>query len=104
MPDYIIAYYGGKQPESPEAGAEQMARWKAWLGDLGEAVVNPGTPLGPSRLVSADGVTDDGGPNPLNGFSIVHAADMDAALEIAKACPFVEVGTMEVAEVKEMGT
>ena len=102
MPDYILAYHGGKKPESAEEGAEHMARWKAWIGGLGDAVVNPGTPLGMSRIVSSDGVSDDGGPNPLVGYSIVTADGMDAALEMAKACPFLEMGTIEVAEVKEM--
>ena len=73
MPDYILAYHGGRKPESPEAGAQQMAKWKACLGGLGVVVVNPGTPLGPSRIVSAGGISDDGGPNPLTGFSIVRA-------------------------------
>jgi len=45
MPNYIIAYHGGKKPESPEEGAKQMEKWKAWVGGLGDAVVNPGTPL-----------------------------------------------------------
>lgn len=29
MPEYIIAYHGGKKPESPEAGAQHMAKWKS---------------------------------------------------------------------------
>ena len=102
MPNYVFAYHGGKRPETAEEGAAQMARWKAWLEGLGEAVVNPGTPLGKSKTVSAEGVTDDGGPNPLAGFSIVEADNMDAALEMAKACPFVEMGTIEVAEAMEL--
>jgi hypothetical protein len=102
MPNYIIAYYGGKEPESPEAGAEGMAKWRAWVSALGDAVVNPGTPLGESRIVSSAGVSDDGGPSPLTGFSIVTADSLDAALEMAKACPFLEIGTVEVAEMKEM--
>ncbi len=87
---------------SPEEGAEQMAKWQAWVGGLGDAAVNPGTPLGKSKMVSAAGVSDDVGSNPLTGFSIVKADTMDAALEIAKECPFLEIGTLEVAEVKEM--
>jgi len=80
-----------------------MAKWKAWVEGLGDAVVNPGTPLGMSKTVSSSGVTDDGGPNPLSGFSMVKADSMDAALEMAKACPFLETGgTLEVAEVMEM--
>ncbi len=103
MPNYLLAYHGGKKPESPEAGAKQMAKWKAWVGGLGDAAVNPGTPLGMSKTVSSSGVSDDGGSNPMMGFSIVKADSMDAALEMAKECPHVEFGgTLEVAEMKEM--
>ena len=102
MPSYIIAYHGGTKPESPETGAKQMAKWKAWVAGLGDAVVNPGTPLGKSKLVTSAGVSDDAGSNALSGFSIVKADNMDAALEMAKACPFVDIGTIELAEVMEM--
>jgi hypothetical protein len=103
MSEYIIAYHGGKKPESPEDGARHMAKWKAWVSDLGDAVVNPGTPLGPSKTVSSDGVADDGGPNPLSGFSIVRADSMDAAIDMAKACPTLDLGgTLEVAQVMKM--
>jgi hypothetical protein len=103
MSEYIIAYHGGKKPESPEEGAKHMAKWKAWVSDLGDAVVNPGTPLGPSKTVSSDGVADDGGPNPLSGFSIVRADSMDAAIDMAKACPTLDLGgTLEVAQVMKM--
>ncbi len=102
MSNYVFAYHGGKKPESPEEGAKLMAKWKAWLGGLGDAVVNPGAPLGMSKTVSSGGVSDDGGSNPLLGFSIVKADGMDAALEMAKGCPHLEIGSIEVAEVKEM--
>ena len=102
MSNYVFAYHGGKKPESPEEGAKLMAKWKAWIGGLGDSVVNPGTPLGMSKTVSSSGVSDDGGSNPLLGFSIVKADSMDAALEMAKGCPHLEIGTIEVAEAKEM--
>lgn len=103
MSEYIIAYQGGSKPESPEEGAAHMAKWKAWLGSLGDAVVNPGTPLGKSRIVSSDGVSEDGGPNPMSGFSIVKADSLDDAIEMAQKCPFLETGgTLEVAQVMKM--
>ncbi len=102
MPEYIIAYHGGKKPETPEEGAAGMEKWKAWIAGLGEAVVNPGTPLGMSKTVSADGVSDTDASNKLTGFSVVQADDLDAALEMAKACPFLDGGTLEVAEMMKM--
>ena len=102
MSNYVIAYHGGKEPPTPEEGAKGMAEWKAWVDDLGDAVVNPGTPLGPSKIVRSTGVSDGGGENSLTGFSVVKAASMDSALEMAKQCPFLTMGAIEVAEVMEM--
>ena len=102
MSNYVFAYHGGKKPESPEEGAKLMAKWEAWLSGLGDAVINPGAPVGMSKTVSAGGVSDNGGANPLSGFSILKADSMDAALEMAKGCPHLEHGTVEVAEEMEM--
>lgn len=103
MPSYIIAYHGGEKPESPEEGSKQMAKWKAWLAGLGDAVINPGTPLGKSMMVSSAGVSDAGGSDAMSGFSTVKADNLDTAIEMAKGCPFLETGgTLEVAEIKEM--
>ena len=99
---FLFAYHGGKKPESPEEGAKHMAKFEAWVGGLGDAVVNPGHPLGKSKTVSSSGVSDDGTLNPLVGFSIVKADSMDAALEMAKECPHLEIGTVEVVEMMEM--
>lgn len=101
MPKYIIAYRGEPKFDSPQDGAAHMAKWKAWIGGLGDAVVNPGTPLAKSKLVSSRGVSDTG-ENRLTGFSMVMAESMDAALELAQRCPYVDHGTVEVAEVMEM--
>ena len=102
MAEFIIAYHGGGAPESPEAAAEQRDKWQAWLEGLGDAVVNAGTPLKGSRMITSLGVGADGGPNPLTGFSIVKAGSMDEALNMAKICPFLSMGTIEVAEILEM--
>lgn len=103
MPEYIIAYRGKQQkPASPEEGAKSMAKWQAWIGDLGAAAINPGTPLGKSWLVSSDGVSDDAGPHALTGYTIVAADDIEAALEIAKDCPYLEMGSVEVAQIMKM--
>ena len=48
MAKFIIIYYPGVQHAntSPEEGAEGQAKFGAWLAGLGDAVVDPGTPLG----------------------------------------------------------
>ena len=103
MPNYMLAYHGGKTPESPEEGEVHMAKWKAWAEELGNSLVNKGTPLGDSKTVSSSGVTDGGGKNPLIGYSILKAENIDAAVKLVKNCPHIHFGgTMVVAEMMEM--
>ena len=102
MSNYVFAYHGGKKPESREEGAKFMERWKAWSDGLGDVWINRGSPVGMSKTVDADGVSDGGGSNPLSGYSVVQADSIDAAVKIAQSCPHVEHGTIEVAEVLDM--
>lgn len=102
MPNFMLAYHGGKMPETPEEGAAVMARWENWLGGMGEAVVDGGNPVGMSKTVSASGVADDGGANPISGYSIINAPDMAAATKLAAGCPIIDDGTVEVAEIMPM--
>jgi hypothetical protein len=79
-----------------------MAKWKAWMGGLGDAVVNPGMPFGKTKTVSAGGVSEAGGAKRLTGYSIVKAGSLDAAVAMAKDCPHLAHGTVDVAEVMDM--
>ena len=101
MAEFIFAYHDAKQPETPEAGAEHFARWQAWLVEMGDAMLNPGTPLGPATSVTAEGVTE-GSAYPMSGYSIVEADDLEAAIRMAQSCPYTAMGTIVVAELKSM--
>jgi hypothetical protein len=101
MTKYVLAYRGGRKFATPQEGANYMARWKGWMGRLGDGIVDPGMPLGAGKLVSAAGVADRGA-DLLTGFSIVTAESLDAALQMARECPHLDHGAIEVAEVMEM--
>ena len=102
MPKFMFIYHGGKAPESPEEGAKVMEQWNNWFASMGDAVVDGGNPAGMSKTVSADGVADDGGSNPVSGYSLVNAVNIDAAVEMAKGCPIIGEGSVEVAEAMDM--
>ncbi|TMM52547.1 YciI family protein [Sulfitobacter sabulilitoris] len=104
MPNFIMAYHGGKTPDTPEEGERVMAEWTDWFSKMGKAVVDPGNPVGMSKTVTAKGVRDDGGANPLSGYTVVSAPDIDAAVKMAKGCPMVAdgSGSVEVAEIHQM--
>ena len=103
MANFMIAYYGGNQPGSKEEGMARMGKWKAWVEGLGEAIVNPGTPLPVSKMVTSSNVEDDSDPNSMKGFAVVNAENIEAAVEIAKSDPFLENGgTIRVSQMMEM--
>ena len=81
-----------------------MAEWMAWFEQMGPAVVDGGNPVGPSSTVHPDGtISSDGGSNPLSGYSLVDADNIEAAIALAKDCPILRAeGSVEVAEAIEM--
>ena len=103
MPRYIMLYLGGDQPSSPEQGQRHFARYMEWLAALGDAAESPANPLGPSSTVNPDGSVSAGGSTGMSGYTILRAESMEAALEMAKSCPFLEInGSLEVAELMPM--
>ncbi len=103
MAQYIIIYLGSDTPPPADFDPQaSKAKWGQWLQGLGDAVVNRGTPMMHSKIVSPDEVAD-AGKKGSTGFTIVEADSMDAATEMAKGCPYLEMGNLEVAELMQMG-
>jgi len=103
MAQYIITYLGGNQPSSPEEGKEHFAKYKEWLSSLGDSAVSPANPLKNTRTVNSDGTVTTGGTTSMSGYTIIEADSMEAALLIAKACPFLDIGgSLEVSELIQM--
>lgn len=103
MAQFIFAYHGSGKPENEDHGPEVMAKWQAWMEAEATALVNKGAPVGMSKTVSSKGTVDNGGANPVSGYSIVEATDIEAACKIAEGCPIHESGgSIEVAEIMEM--
>ena len=103
MPQYIFIYIGGEYPNNPEEGQKHFDKYQDWLSSLGEAVVSPAIPFKDTHIVHPDGTAEPGTTTVMSGMSILRFGLMGAALEAAKACPFLEIkGTLEVSEMLEM--
>lgn len=100
MARYLLAYHGGGMPESEEEGARVMAAWTQWFEKLGKAVVDAGNPIGTTRMIASDRrVTEGGGANPVTGYSIIEADNLDMAVGLASGCPILDSGgSVEVGE------
>ena len=103
MPQYVIVYIGGDQPSSPEEGKQHFSKYMDWLSSLGDSAVSPANPLKNTSTVHSDGTVTTGSTTTMSGYTIIEAESMDAALSIAKACPFLDIGgSLEVSELVEM--
>ena len=104
MPEFLFAYHGGTTPETPEDAEKEMAAWGAWFESMGDAVVIPGNPVGKSHTVTRNAVADNGGANPVSGYTVVKTDTKDGAIELAKGCPMVQdgSGSIEVAEIHQL--
>ena len=99
---FLVAYPDGKQPDTPEKTEVEIERWRGWFDRTGPAIVDLGNLVGAVKTASAEGARDTGGDNPLSGHTIIHAESIDQAVELAKACPIIGGGSIEVAEINEV--
>ena len=111
MSQFVYLYRGGRRPENPAEGEQQMQRWVKWLGELTTAghIKDRGQPLEPEgKVVRSRGSSITDGPYPeskdiVGGFTLIEAKDLNQAAELAGGCPIFETGGLvEVRPVMEM--
>ena len=81
MAKFLYLYFGGKQPESPEAGKKVMEAWMAWFGQVGSKIVDRGAPIGPRKSIGGGAASSAG------GYSIVDAGSLDEAIDEVSSAP-----------------
>lgn len=103
MAKFVLTYTGGgPMSDSAEEREKVMSAWMGWFGSLGAAVVDGGNPFGAASTVTASGVSSDNASG-TNGYSILHAPDMAAAVTMAQGCPILAAGgAVEVHEALSM--
>lgn len=84
MPTYLIS---NRPPGDHSPSADAMAAWDAWFEALGEHLVDRGNPAFATRAMGAPA-----GATRLGGYTLIVAADLDAAVELAARCPVLEYG------------
>jgi hypothetical protein len=108
MASFMFLFRGGLDPHtaSPEEMQTNMQKWMGWVDKLkakgsykaGEALLPSGKTLHKDNLVT-DGPFAES-KEIIGGFFIVEAADINAAIEIAKGCPDLAIGgSVEVRDV-----
>jgi hypothetical protein len=109
MAKFLFLYRGPATPMeefTPEQGKAQLDAWTEWMGRVGTALVDPGSPLGARTAVGDDGSSPE--PSDQNGYSILEADSLDAARAHADKHPFLAEGkgrfSIEIYELLPMPT
>lgn len=104
MSKYLFIYHGGKAPDTDEEHTKVMDAWGQWLGSMGTAVIDGGNPVGQSTTINSNRkVESNGGTNPVSGYSLIEASDIEDAIAKGKQCPIFESGgSIELAEAFDM--
>jgi hypothetical protein len=88
MSIYLLLYSGGDMPATEEENNAMMGAWGAWLGAIGDALVDGNPFTSNAKTLSPDGAVSDGPVGPMaSGYSLIKAGSMEAAVEMAKGCP-----------------
>ena len=100
MATYLITYHGGGgMPASAEAREQMMAAFQAWVASTGDSMTDPGAPLGPSKVVTSESVTDGAADGSLGGYSLIRADSLDDAVKLVQGHPFLgRGGTLQVSQ------
>jgi hypothetical protein len=112
MKEYLYIYRGDQSHVMQEDSiANDQIKWKTWLETLAKNghLSNPGNPLtSQGKVLSGKTMKITDGPfieakEIIGGYSIVKAADLSEAAELAKGCPGLEYGgTVEIREVNQL--
>jgi hypothetical protein len=100
MSRFLITYHGSGMPTDPAVMEQAKAAFAKWVGEAGDAIVDPGAPVRRVTQVSTGSPTE---PTEIGGYSIIEAESPDAASAVLRSHPFVaRGGTLQVNEVIEV--
>lgn len=89
MAKFILLYNGPATPMeqmTQEQGQAVMEKWQAWMGRVGDALIDVGAPMANGEAIVDDG--SSGTATQLNGYSIVEADDSKAVRDLLDGHPF----------------
>jgi hypothetical protein len=100
---FLLVYYGGNMETDPKKQKASMDAWTKWFKDLGKSVVDMGAPTMPGKTVKGKTATKGVAGDPVTGYTVLQAEDLDAAVAMTKTSPQIKAeGSIAVYEIMPM--
>jgi hypothetical protein len=92
MARFLVTYYAGDMPSDPDSIADARRAFVRWAEQAGPALAEVGAPVRPATTIGGDGARNAIAGQPLMGWSVIEAADSDAAIRLVQSHPFISRG------------
>jgi hypothetical protein len=92
MARFLVTFYAGDMACDAASIADARRAFVQWAELAGPALADVGTPVRAAVTIAADGVRDRMPGEPLLGWSVLEAADRDAAVRLVRDHPFLSLG------------
>lgn len=112
MKEFLLVFraeYKAYPQLAPEEAQARTKKWMDWIGNIAaqNRLVDKGNRLVPDgKVVRGNNVVTDGPYTEIKeailGYSLVKAASYEEAVELAKGCPVLPVGNVEVREISPL--
>ena len=85
MKKFVFLTFGFETPTQ-----EIMDAWSNWFASIGDKILDSGNPFRPGREITHAGIKElPQDKDAITGYMIINAENIDAAVQIAKACPII---------------
>ena len=93
MARFLVTYHAENMPQDPQSMAKARDAFMAWAAKTGGALIDPGAPIKSTGTVTDAGWDPKGhADTPFSGWSVIEAADADAAAQVLSDHPFISRG------------
>jgi hypothetical protein len=82
---YLLVH---RHPDNYAGSPEAAAAWQAWFDKLGDALVDKGNAV----LDDRGAIGKPGAALPLGRYTIINAANLEQATQLARGCPALQAG------------
>jgi hypothetical protein len=92
MARFLVTYHTGDMPSDPASIDDARRAFTRWAEQTGPALAEVGTPVRSAITIGAGGARNAVAGEPLMGWSVIEAADSDAAVRLVHDHPFISRG------------
>ena len=92
MARFLVIYHTGEMITDLASVADARDAFMRWAAKTGPALADLGEPVRSAVTVTAHGAGDRTVPGPFMGWSVIEAADSDAAARLLTDHPFISRG------------